>query len=156
MRRASHPDRIRAEIEIDAPIDRVWKILRDFDRYSEWNAFTPRVETTLEIGEPIHLYVRLVGDRLVHRVETVTRNQPYTIGWGVTMGWAAGSAGRPFLLDAERVQVLTPVDENRTHYMTEDVFRGWLRPLVLGLFGKSMQRGFDDCAWGLKKASESR
>ncbi len=145
----STPKCVRAEVEIDAPIHRVWQILKDIDRYGDWNPFTPRVETTLQIGDPIHLQVRLVGKRRMHRLEFVTRNEPYTLGWDMKLG-------ARFLLYAERVQVLTAIDENRTHYMTEDCFTGWLRPLVLALFGKAMERGFIDCALGLKKAAESR
>ncbi len=139
---------VRAEVEIDAPIERVWRILCDFDRYADWNPFTPRVETSLAIGDPVTLRVRLLGERLMTRVETVTRNQPHTLGWEMQMG-------APFVLHAERVQVLTEIDEGRTHYRTEDCFRGWLRPLVLALFGGAMERGFRDCAYGLKKAAES-
>ena len=145
---AGAPNRVRAEIEIDAPVERVWQILKDVDRYRDWNPFTPRVETTLQIGDPIHLHVRLVGKRLMHRVEYITRNEPYTLGWEMKMG-------ARFLLYAERVQTLTAIDENRTHYMTEDCFTGWLRPLVLAVFGRAMERGFIDCALGLKKAAES-
>lgn len=146
---AGAPRCVRAEIEIDAPIERVWQILVDLDRYQEWNPFTPRVETSLRVGDPIHLYVRLVGKRLTHRVEYVTRSEPYALGWEMKLG-------ARFLLHAERVQVLTPLDPNRTHYVTEDCFTGWLRPLVFALFGPAMQRGFTDCAWGLKKAAEGR
>ncbi len=138
---------VRAETEIEAPIDRVWRILRDFDRYAEWNPFTPRVETSLRVGEPVHLDVRLVGPRLLRRMETVTRNEPFTLGWEMKMG----SRG---LLHAERVQVLTPRGATRTHYLTEDVFSGLLRPVVLGLLGRAMERGFNDCAEGLKAAAE--
>ena len=149
----STPKCVRAEVEIDAPIDRVWKILNDLPGYGAWNPFTPRVESSLAIGDPVHLHVRLLtsfglGDRLMHRVETVTRNAPYTLGWDMKMGARS-------LLYAERVQVLTPLAGDRTHYMTEDCFTGWLRPVVLGLFGASMQRGFLDCGLGLKKAAES-
>ena len=79
----------------------------------------------------------------------ITRNEPYTLGWEMKLG-------ARFLLYAERVQVLTVVDENRTHYMTEDRFSGWLRSPVVGLFGKAMERGFRDCGLGLKKAAESQ
>ena len=142
------PNSVRAEIEIDAPIDRVWDVLTDIEGYGDWNPFTPKVETTLEIGDPVHLCVRLVGNNKINRVETVTRNQPYTLGWDMKMVTRT-------LLYAERVQVLTPIDENRTRYMTEDCFSGWLRPVVLGLLGKSMERGFRDCAAGLKKVAEA-
>jgi hypothetical protein len=139
---------VRAEVEIYAPIDHVWRVLTNIEGYGDWNPFTPKVETTLEIGDPIHLCVRLVGNFTLNRVETVTRNQPYTLGWDMKIG-------SHILLYAERVQVLTPIDEGRTHYMTEDCFTGWLRPVVLGLFGRSMERGFHDCGVGLKKAAES-
>jgi hypothetical protein len=139
---------VRAESEIEAPIDRVWAILNDLDRYGEWNPFTPRVESTLRKGDPIHLHVRLVGERPMHRVEWVTRNEPFTLGWEMKMG-------ARFLLYAERVQVLTPLGGGRTHYRTEDCFSGWLRPVVLALFGRSMRRGFGDCARALKRRAES-
>lgn len=142
------PNPVRAEVEIDAPIEQVWRILTDLDHYGGWNPFTPHAESSLRIGDPIHLHVRLVGRRLVHRVETVTRNQPHTLGWEMKMG-------ARFLLHAERVQVLTAIHAHRTRYVTEDRFSGWLRPLVLALYGKAMERGFMDCALGLKKAAES-
>jgi uncharacterized protein YndB with AHSA1/START domain len=140
--------RVRAEIEIDAPVASVWRILRDLDRYAEWNPFTPRAESTLRIGDPIHLHVRLVGERLLHRVETVTRNEPWTLGWEMKL------LAR-FLLHSERIQTLVAIDAHRTGYATENRFTGWLCPLVLALFGRAMQRGFADCALGLRKAAES-
>jgi hypothetical protein len=141
------PNSVRSEAEIKAPIDHVWRILTNMDGYDDWNPFTPKVETTLEIGDPIHLCVRLVGKITLNWVETMTRNQPYTLGWGMDLG-------SPLLLHAERIQVLTPIDEGSTHYMTEDCFTGWLHPVALGLFGRSMERGFHDCGVGLKKAAE--
>jgi uncharacterized protein YndB with AHSA1/START domain len=42
---------IRAEIEIDAPIEQVWAVLSDLPRYGEWNPFTPRVDGHLAVGE---------------------------------------------------------------------------------------------------------
>ena len=146
----AHPwNCVRAEVEIDAPIERVWRILTDVDGYGAWNPFTPRVETTLRIGDPVHLYVRLRGERLTHRVEHVTRNQPYSLGWEMKMG-------ARLLLHGERVQRLTPRDAQRTHYLSEDTFGGWLAPLVLALYGRAVERGFRDCALGLKKAAESQ
>lgn len=142
------PKCVRAEVDIDAPIDRVWQILVDIDRYGEWNPFTPDVRSSLAIGDPVELQVRLVGDRLMRRVEYVTRNEPYTLGWEMKMGVR-------FLLYAERCQVLTALDEERTRYVSEDCFTGWLTPIVTGLFGKSMERGFRDCGLGLKKRAES-
>ena len=83
----STPKCVRAEVEIDAPIERVWKILTDTDGYDAWNPFTPQVETTLRIGDPVHLRVRLVGTRLMRRTEFVTRNEPHTLGSNRCVRW---------------------------------------------------------------------
>ncbi len=139
---------VRAEIEIAAPVERVREILGDLSAYPEWNPFTPRVESSLRVGDPVHLHVRLVGERLTHRVEYVTAVEPRKLCWSMKMG------GR-FLLAAERCQVLTPLEDGRTRYVTEDRFRGVLTPFVMLLLGAAMQRGFDDCAQALKKRAES-
>ena len=140
---------VRAEIEIDAPAERIFDILTDLKSYPEWNPFTPRVESTLRPGDPVHLFVRLRGKRLSHWVEYVSRNQrPTHLCWGTTIG-----AG--FLLRAERCQTLTAIDARRTRFVNEDVIRGWLAPLVMIAFGRDMQRGFASVATALKKRAES-
>lgn len=141
-------DVVRAEIEIDCGIEGVWEILRDLERYPEWNPFTPRVESSLQMGDPVHLYVRLRREKLSHRVEYVTAAEPYRLCWGMKMG-------ANVLLKAERCQILTAIDEHRTRYVSEDHFSGLLTPFVMGLFGGSMQRGFADCASALKKRAEA-
>ena len=140
---------VRAEIEIDAPAERIFDILTDLSAYPEWNPFTPRVESTLRRGDPVHLFVRLRGERISHRVEYVTRNErPSRLCWGTTIG-----AG--FLLRAERCQNLTPIDERRTRFVNQDELRGWLAPLVMLAFGSAMQRGFESVATALKKRAEA-
>ena len=140
---------VRAEIEIDAPVETIWCVLNDLDRYSSWNPFTPRARSTLAIGDPIDFRVRWFGNWTIPWRERVTRNQPHTLGWELVLLHRR-------VLYAERTQVLTKVDDHRTHYVTEDRFSGVLARLVRVLFGGSMGQGFADCAQGLKKAAENR
>ena len=98
---------------------RIFDILADLKSYSEWNPFTPRVESTLRPGDPVHLYVRLRGQRLSHRVEYVSRNERASLLCWVT------TIGAGFLLRAERCQVLTPIDARRTRFVNQDEIRGW-------------------------------
>ena len=51
-------------IDIEAPAQRVWEILVEVERYGEWNPFTTRVDTSLEVGSPVDLYVSLGPFRL--------------------------------------------------------------------------------------------
>jgi len=140
---------VRAEIEIDAPPERVFDVLTDIDAYPEWNPFTPKVESTLRIGDPIHMQVRLVGEKLMRQTEYVTHNErPHKLCWGADIGPRV-------LCRADRCQVLTPIEGGRTHYLCTDEIRGLLAPLVMLFYGKAMKRGFGDCARALKKRVES-
>jgi hypothetical protein len=49
----------------------------------------------------------------------------------------------------------TRIDERRTRFVNQDVFHGWLAPLVMRAFGRAMQRGFESVATALKKRAES-
>jgi len=138
----------RAEIEINATSEQVWSVLADLQLYSEWNPFTPRAESTLCVGDPIHLDVRLKGERTSQRVEWVTRFEP-----GQRMCWEMKIVAR-FLLHAERCQSVTPLENGRSRYVSEDHFTGWLAPLVMRFFGADVERGFADCAEALKQRVE--
>jgi len=141
---------IRAELDIDAPSERVFDVLTDLDAYPEWNPFTPRVESTLRLGDPVHLHVRLgKGARLSHRIEYVTAHErPHRLCWGADVG-------ARFLVRADRCQTLTALEGDRTRYVCTDRITGWLTPLVIRFFGEAMQRGFEDGALALKKRAEA-
>ena len=135
-------------VEIYAPIERVWEILVDFERYREWNPFTTRVEANLEIGSPVMLHVTLgrLKRKQPERIETV--EPPQLLAWGVTMG-------ARFLLVARREQRLEALGATRCRYSTTDATTGLLTPLVALLFGRLIRQGFNDMAAALKTRAES-
>ena len=134
-------------VEIEAPAERVWDILVDFERYGEWNPFTTRVDATLEIGAPVMLYVRLgwLKRKQPERIESV--EPPHLLAWGTTMG-------HPVLLSALREQRVEALGERRCRYSTTDATTGLLTPLVALLFGRLIRQGFNDMAAALKTRAE--
>ena len=50
---------IRHALEVAAPADRVWQVVCDLARYPEWNPFVVRCASSLVVGEPIEMRVRL-------------------------------------------------------------------------------------------------
>jgi uncharacterized protein YndB with AHSA1/START domain len=48
---------VSERVEIDAPASFVWDVIVDFDRYSDWNPFTVRVDAKLEMGHPVVLHL---------------------------------------------------------------------------------------------------
>src|SRR6185369_15277544 len=100
---------IGTTIEIDAPRARVWSILVDLARYPEWNPFTPRVEASLKVGEPVILHVRMKpGQPTMRQPEVMTSYvEEQELGWGTTMMHRA-------LLHANRTQRLIDLGGART------------------------------------------
>lgn len=142
---------IAASVEIDAPRERVWSVLADLASYAEWNPFTPRIEASLKVGEPVILHVRMKpGKPTMRQPEVMTSYvEGEELGWGTTMGHRV-------LLHANRTQRLVDLGGGRTRYDTVDRFQGALVPLVMALYGAHVQRGFDETAAALKKRAEAR
>lgn len=134
---------IESEIIINAPLEQVWAVLADFPNYHRWNRFCSKLETSGIIGEPVLMTVHLKPDKspILQREilsDFIPREE---MGWRLNWG---------FLLKTHRIQRLAKIDECTTHYYTFDKFWGVLTPLVMALYQKDMQRGFDLTARGLK------
>jgi hypothetical protein len=148
------PRVIAASADIDAPKERVWQIVRDTTRYSEWSPFLVAVEGEIVVGRPVVLVVRMTpGKAPIRQTERVSSlldggpEAPSELGWGMEMG-------APFFLAANRVQRVIPLGSGRCRYETSDTFRGLLVPVVMGLYGKNIQAGFDETARALKARAE--
>ncbi len=142
---------IASTLDIAAPAERVWEILIDLAGYETWNPFTPRIDATLRVGDPVVLTVAMRPGRTLIQREVCTAYDPdaFVLGWGMTLGI-------PLLLRADRLQRLTPLPGGGTRYHTEDAFSGLLAPLVLRLYGADIQRGFDAVARALAAKAEER
>lgn len=139
---------ICSTIEIDAPVEAVWAVLKDLDNYSSWNPFTVSVKTDFDLGSPVDMQVALRGDKTMQQVEYITGYvEGSRVSWGVAIG-------PKWFIDADRVQELTDLGDGRTRYFTEDRFTGvgvWIMRLLLG---RNVQRGFNGVAAGLKQRCE--
>jgi hypothetical protein len=140
---------LRTEIEIDAPSERVWEVLTDFDAYLEWNPFIRAVE-----GEPV------VGSRLKVRIEP-----PGARGMTFKPTVRAVEAGRelrwlgrllvPGVFDGEHRLVVEPLDGGRSRFIQSERFSG----LLVGPFAKTLaatERGFVEMNEALKQRAEGR
>ena len=135
---------VSAEIQIDAPIEKIWEILVDIERYQDWNPFTYRVESSLTVGEHVKLHVNLGPKQKVVQKQIIKRcDAPLALDWGMVMG-------HPSLLQTLRTQRLTKVDDNTTVYETRDHFRGLLTPLILSLYRGPIRRGFESICTSLQ------
>lgn len=140
-----------ASIEIDAPPETVWDVLTDLPRYPDWNPFTVEVRSTLEVGDPIDMRVRMsrLGIHVCQR-EQIREVRPRE---RIRYGMKTIAEG---LLWAERDQRIEPLASGRTRYVTEDTIAGAIAPIVFAIFGTSLEDGFASMARALAEESERR
>ena len=141
---------IRADhVLINAPLEKVWHVLIEVENYPRWNPFTTRVESSLVVGEPAILYVTMSAGYQRVQAEIVIAFEPqHLIAWGSIIG-------TKFLLKTNRRQIIEALDDRRTQYETYQTFDGLLTPLVMALYRKNLQRGFEAVGAALKKYVEA-
>ena len=138
---------IESTIIINAPLEKVWNILMEKEKYPLWNTFTPKIETTFEVGSDIILHVNMNLDNkiLKQKEQILWVKEKESVAWGISS---------PFPVKTERAQILTALSHTQTQYYTYDKFWGMLVPLVMFLYRNKIQKGFDAVAIGLKKYAE--
>jgi hypothetical protein len=139
----------RSETEIGASAAEVWGVLMDLDKYSLWNPYTIAMQSTLKIGDPMIMTVKMNDLLTITQTENIrVLETNHKACWGIDTDTPEQNSG-------ERCQWLEPLANGRTRYVTEDLIEGTLNSIVLGLFDNDLQIGFDGVARGLKTRAES-
>lgn len=147
-----------ATIEIDAPIDVVWRVMLDTEAYGEWNPFVVRADTVqpAAVGNPILLHVRWADGKGARSPERITAIEPpATAADGTTTALLSyryeGLPSRLRLVRGVRHQRLTQRAGGPTTYDTVEEFSG---PLVRLAGPGRVADGFRRHAEGLKRRAE--
>ena len=138
-------------IEIDAPAGIVWEILTDLPRYSEWNPFCVRADSTLEMGAPIRMTLVNYANpgQLAPNTEYVCAFEPERL-----LSWELpDDPAWPY--PARRDQVITPLGPDRCRYLSTDAFHGPNGIHVMRFAGPWVTRAFNDTARALKLRAEA-
>jgi uncharacterized protein YndB with AHSA1/START domain len=135
------------EIIINAPAQVVWDVIVDFANYGLWNTFCPSMKGEPVVGSPVEMQVDM-GNGPQLQVEYVTKVEPiHAIVWSME-----NKPGDP--IHADRLQRVTPIDDHSCRYWSIDDFSGELAGLMIEQMGKMVEKGFNDCAAGLKARAE--
>lgn len=142
---------ISETVEIQASAKIVWDVLTDMPRYSEWNPFCVRAESTLEMGAPVDMTLvnYSVPGTLVPNCEYVCAYEPEKLlSW--EMKW---SEAWPYA--ARRDQIIEATGSDSCTYCSTDAFFGESGIHVFRFAGPWVKRAFDDSAWALKARAEA-
>jgi hypothetical protein len=140
---------LKTDIVIDAPAERVWSIISDFDRYPEWNPFVVQVEGSLEAGAELAVELRPPGGSAMKFRPRVTALTP-----GKKLEWL-GHLLVSGLFDGEHRFEVLPMGKGSTRLIHSERFSGVLVPLFRRMLSTRTRDGFEAMNRALKHRAES-
>ena len=147
-----------AHATIHAPLELVWAVMLDTERYAEWNPFVECAETVTpaRVGAPIVLHVRWVNGRTTRPPERISALDPPLSTYGIAAARLSyvyeGIPARLGLVRGTRHQRLRQEPGGPTTYDTVEEFSG---PLVRLAGPGRVSDGFRRHAEALKARAES-
>jgi uncharacterized protein YndB with AHSA1/START domain len=137
-------------VEISCPAAFVWDVLVDYANYPQWNPYTVKVATTLEIGTTIDLTLPArdgSGGTFVNREFIRVVEPPHHLRYD-TGKEIPGVFG-------VRDQWITSLGPDRCTYHTTDTLSGKYADIVMEKTGDWIKAGFDSVAHALKARAEA-
>lgn len=133
---------------VEAPAALVWHVVTDLDAYPRWNPFVVRCQSTLEPGTPITMRVHLYDRWALTQREEIFEHVP---GERLCYGLRSSFLGA---LSSERCHLLRAESATRTRYESRFALSGRLAPVVAGLLGRRLERGFERMTSALVRRAE--
>jgi len=138
---------IRTEITINATPSKVWNILMDFPRHTEWNPFM-QIEGEAIVGSRLKNTMHLEGQKpQVFRPEVLEVVPEKTFRW-------EGHLFFKGLFDGEHYFQLEPIAEGNTRLIHGENFRGLLVIPLLKMIGEQTREAFERMNRALKEKCE--
>ena len=148
--------RTDSEIVVDAPPEAVWAVITDFDRYPEWNRFTPRITLAsrdFEVGAELDLDCQMTERELLKdEHECILAIEPARHAF--CMG-TSRKRGRPGI-KSFRWQLCEAFGEGKTRLVNFEQFHGPLAPLVHLLYARKLEAAFERYCRDLKARVEGK
>jgi uncharacterized protein YndB with AHSA1/START domain len=136
-------------IEIAAPAERVWQVIVDLDRYPEWNPFVVACRSSLRVGEPIEMRVRVFPFVAQPQRETILEHEP---GRLLCYGLPRRGSGA---LVSRRCHEVEAQGASRARYVSRFELEGWMEPVVRTLLGRRLAAGFAAMSAAIGERAES-
>lgn len=128
---------IKAETEIKAPVNIVWKVLTDFGKFQEWNHFITNIEGRAEMGERLAVTVEPPGLGVMKfRPEIQVLDKDRELCWLGTLAVAGIFSGRHSFR-------LEELENFRTRLIHSESFSGVLAPVVRKRMERPTLMGFE-------------
>jgi len=117
---------LRAEIQISAPIDQVWQVLTDFDRWKDWNPMVNQASGSAAVDSKLTITMRGpdAKDAMKYQPIVMEATPPKSFRWRATM-----MSG--FMFTNDRVFELKE-NNGGTLLVNKEEFSGLMVPMFWG------------------------
>jgi hypothetical protein len=139
---------IEEALEIDAPVHTVWGVITDLQQYEQWNPFVVSCRSTLVVGDPIDMRVKIFSWFAQPQREFIQDHIP---GRRLCYGLDGGRSGA---MISRRCHELEALDPQRTRYRSRFALSGWMAPVTRFLLGRRLTRGFHAMTAAIRQRAE--
>jgi hypothetical protein len=126
---------IEHTIDIAAPTDVVWRVLTDFESYSEWNPFLAIEGRAEAVGDRLSVDVQPVGAKGMHFTPKIVELDPER-----SLVWL-GRLLLPRIVDGTHEFRVEPLRATHSRFTQREIFRGLLVPFM-GKIPSATRAGF--------------
>lgn len=140
---------LRTEIDIEAPIEKVWEIFTDFDKYPEWNPFIKSIEGELEEGKTFKVVLEQPDSaKMVFKPKCLKFEENSELVW-------LGSLFMPGIFDGKHIFEFVDVNHSTTKFIQREEFKGVLVPLMWKQLNTKTRQAFEAMNEKLKELAET-
>jgi hypothetical protein len=138
----------RTTLAVDAPAEKVWEVLTDFDRYPEWNPSLPSIKGEPRLGSTVALTLVMPGRPSVKVKANLTEVVP-----GRRLVWD-GNLGADRLFAGHREFLIDPQPDGTVLFTHVEDVSGLLFPLFRVFMGGAIRRHHDRLNAAIKERAE--
>jgi hypothetical protein len=139
---------IRTEIEIAAPLQRVWSVLMDLPGHQRWNPFVRSIEGIPRVGEMLKIVVQAPGGRSIRfRPRVLAVDTTHEFRW-------KGKFFVQGLFDGEHFFLLEARPDGGVRFQQGETFSGLLVPFLKSSLEGATKEGFIAMNQAIKREAE--
>ncbi|MES2622453.1 MAG: SRPBCC domain-containing protein [Bacteroidota bacterium] len=137
---------LETEIIINAPAEKVWNILTDFEKFPEWNPLILRIEGKQELGAQLLVELNNGKGSSVFKPKVVRLEKNKAFEWQGNLPLGMFTGRHQF-----RIEKLS---DTQVKFIHREDFSGWLSGLIMKQIGEGTRKGFIKMNEALKKRAE--
>ena len=139
---------IKTEIIINAPIEKVWATLMNFENYPKWNTFITSIEGKSEVGQKLKAFLQPPGAKgMTFKPKVLIVNPNQEFRW-------VGHLLFPGIFDGQHNFKIIDNGDNTTTFIQSENFKGILVPFLKKMIEVNTAQGFQQMNEDLKREVE--